>query len=410
VNKKASLGAIFLTIFLDILGFSLVLPFLAAEARATFGTSELVGTLLGSVYSLMQFLFVPVWGRTSDRIGRRPVLLWSVFASAVSMAGLGVSLIFATSVVWLFLMRIFSGIATANLGTASAYIADVTKPEDRAKGMGLIGVAFGLGFILGPALGGVLAEVQILGRQGAVPCFIAAALSLANVVWVFFGLPESLPHERRDTVAKRSLVPLDLEAAKATFADRGMAMAIFVNFIVLLSFTSLDQTFRFYTQDLFAMSARQTGLTLGVVGIVAAFVQGGLIRPLSARFSEVALIRAGTLLQGLAFAGLALAPRFGLSALYASVGLLAFGNGLTQPSTSAYISRRASAARQGQTLGTSQAVASLSRMLGPAWGGLFYDRFGAAAPYAGAAVGMLIALALSARMTPVRSGLAAEPS
>src|SRR6185295_8789644 len=122
------LGTIFLILFLDILGFSLVLPFLAEEARATFGTSPFVGTLLASIYSLMQFLFVPVWGRVSDRVGRRPVLLWSVFATAIGMTGLGLSLVFSTSVVLLFAARAFSGIATANLGTASAYIADVTKP------------------------------------------------------------------------------------------------------------------------------------------------------------------------------------------------------------------------------------------------------------------------------------------
>ena len=153
------LGAIFLTVFIDLLGFGLVLPFLAKEARDTFGVSAFVATLLGSVYSLMQFLFVPVWGRVSDRFGRRPVLLWSIAGTALTMAGLGVSLAWGTSIAWLFAARIFGGIATANLGTASAYIADITQPEERAKGMGLIGMAFGLGFILGPGIGGALARI-----------------------------------------------------------------------------------------------------------------------------------------------------------------------------------------------------------------------------------------------------------
>src|ERR1700722_12384798 len=126
------LGGIFLTVFLDLLGFGLVLPFLAKEARDTFGVSAFTATLLGSVYSLMQFLFVPVWGRVSDRVGRRPVLLWSVTGTSLTMAGLGVGLGWGHSIAWLFLARIFGGIATANLGTASAYIADITKPEDRA--------------------------------------------------------------------------------------------------------------------------------------------------------------------------------------------------------------------------------------------------------------------------------------
>src|SRR5215472_15238798 len=165
------LGAIFLTVFVDLLGFGLVLPFLAKEARDTFGVSAFLATLLGSVYSLMQFLFVPVWGRVSDRVGRRPVLLWSIAGTALAMAGLGASLAWGSSVAWLFLARIFGGVATANLGTASAYIADITKPEDRAKGMGLIGAAFGLGFILGPGIGGALAKIPIHGHFGAVPCF-----------------------------------------------------------------------------------------------------------------------------------------------------------------------------------------------------------------------------------------------
>src|SRR5260370_42353804 len=148
------LGAIFIAVLVDLVGFGVVMPFLAKEAHDAFGVSEFVATLLGSVYSLMQFLFVPVWGRVSDSVGRRPVLLWSIAGTMVSMTALGAGLAWGGSVLLLFAARAFSGIATANLGTASAYIADVTKPEERAKGMGLIGLAFGLGFIIGPAVGG----------------------------------------------------------------------------------------------------------------------------------------------------------------------------------------------------------------------------------------------------------------
>ena len=203
------LGAIFLTVLLDLLGFGLVLPFLAKEASHTFGVNEFVATLLGSVYSLMQFFFVPVWGRVSDRVGRRPVLLWSIAGTATTMAGLGVGLAWGHSILWLFAARAFGGIATANLGTASAYIADVTKPEDRARGMGLIGVAFGMGFILGPALGGQLAQIPIAGHEGAVPCFVAAGLSLVNLVWVALGVAESLPPERRSGPPRRGLAPIN---------------------------------------------------------------------------------------------------------------------------------------------------------------------------------------------------------
>ncbi len=401
VEEKSppGLGAVFLIVFLDLLGFSLVLPFLAEEARSTFGTSSLTGTLLASIYSLMQFLFVPVWGRVSDRIGRRPVLLWSVAATSVGMVGLGLGLVFATHVAWLFVVRAFSGIATANLGTASAYIADVTKPEDRAKGMGLIGMAFGLGFILGPGLGGWLAEVPILGRTGALPCFVAAGLSVANFGWAFFGLRESLPEDRRAQV-KRSLAPLNVDAAKAAFARPGIALAILVNFVLILSFTVLDQTFRYFNKDVFGMTAGQTGALLAFIGITAAATQGGLVRPLAKRVDESSLIRGGTFLQAVAFALFTAAPSLGRWMLYVAGATLAIGNGLTQPSISAYVSKRADPREQGSTLGTNQSASSLARMFGPAVGGWLYGAFGPRAPYAYGAVGMTLALLVAFAIRP----------
>lgn len=403
------LGAIFLIVFLDLLGFSLVLPFLAEEARDTFHTTAFVGTLLAAIYSLMQFLFVPVWGRVSDRIGRRPVLLWSVLATSVGMIGLGMGLIHGSSVTWLFIARAWSGIATANLGTASAYIADVTKPEDRAKGMGLIGMAFGLGFILGPGVGGALSSIAIAGRTGAVPCFVAASLSVVNFAWAYFGLKESLPVERRSK-EKRSLSPLNVAAAREALARPGVAQAILVNFVIVLSFTVLDQTFRFFNKDMFGMSATSTGLVLAMVGIVAAGVQGGLIRPLARRYDEAVLTRFGTVIQAVAFAGFAISPSIGRSALIVSGCLLALGNGLTQPSVAAYVSKRADPRAQGGTLGTNQSFASLARMFGPAFGGWVYGEFGPRSPYVCGAIGMTLAsvVALSLRSTRQLEALEAK--
>jgi DHA1 family tetracycline resistance protein-like MFS transporter len=392
------LGPIFLVLFLDILGFSLVLPFLADESRTTFGTSEFTGTLLASTYSLMQFLFVPVWGRLSDRTGRRPVLLWSVGATALGMFGLAFALLYAKSVVWLFVARAWSGIATANLGTASAYIADATKPEERTKGMGLIGMAFGLGFILGPAVGGTLSSIAIGGRTGAVPCFLAALLSLVNLGWTWTSLRESLPPDRR-TQERRSLSPLNLSAARRALANRAIARAILVNFAITISFTVLDQTFRFFTKDLFAMKPLDTGLVLAFIGVMAAVVQGGIIRPLAKRFDEALLLRVGTTLQSLAFFGIAASPSFGLPALLGSCGLLALGNGLTQPSVSAFISRRAHASAQGATLGTNQSIAALARMFGPSIGGWLYGSFGARSPFLAGAIGMALAMLVTLRLT-----------
>src|SRR5580704_7589855 len=218
------------------------------------------------------------------------------------MGSIGAGLAWGHTILWLFAARIFGGIATANLGTASAYIADITKPEERAKGMGLIGAAFGLGFILGPGLGGGLSRIAIDGRHGAVPCFVAAGLSVVNLVWVVLGLAESLPPEKRASRPRRKLSPLNVAAMREAFALPGVALAVAVNFLVILSFTNLDQTFTFFCGDLFGIDERGTGYVLAFIGVVAAIVQGGLVRPLSKRFQEATLMRAGALVQAVAFA------------------------------------------------------------------------------------------------------------
>lgn len=397
-TRRASLGAIFLTVFLDLLGFGLVLPFLAKEARSTFGVSEFEGTLLGSTYSLMQFLFVPVWGRLSDRVGRRPVLLWSIAATAISMAGLGTGLALGTSILWLYAARIFGGIATANLGVASAYIADITKPEERTKSMGLIGAAFGLGFILGPAIGGALSRIAIHGHYGAVPCYVAACLSMLNLMWAAFGVAESLPKERRSLTEARSLSPLNFQAVRRASELPGVSRAITVNFLVVLAFTNLDQTFTFFCTDAFSFTNLQTGGLLAAVGVVAALVQGGLIRPLSKRVSDAAFLQTGTFMQAVAFALIVASTRFGLTTLFLAMGLLAIGNGFTQPATSGFVSKHTPSDEQGKILSVNQSFASLARTFGPACGGLLYTYRGMAWPYAAGALGMLVACVAAFRL------------
>jgi MFS family permease len=332
-------------------------------------------------------------------------LLWSIAATAVTMAGLGGALAWGRSIAWLFAARIFGGIATANLGTASAYIADVTRPEERARGMGLIGVAFGLGFILGPAMGGQLASIAIAGRHGSVPCFAAAGLSLVNLAWVAAGLGESLPSSRRASVPKRRLLPLNLESLRLSLALPGVGLAMAVNFLVILSFTNLDQTFTFFCADLFGIDERGTGYVLAFIGVVAAGVQGGLVRALSKRTDDAVLVQVGAFIQALAFAGLVAAGASGIRALlYASGAMLALGNGLTQPATAAFISRRAPADQQGGVLGTNQSFASLARTFGPAVGGFLYATIGPRSPYAAASAGMFVAFALAMRLRKAADG------
>jgi len=397
--RKASLGTIFLTVFIDLLGFGMVIPFLPGVARHL-GASDLVASLTGSVYSLMQFLLVPVWGRLSDRVGRRPILLISIAATAAGMALLG----FADTLFLLFVARIFTGAATANIAVAQAYIADVTPPEGRARGMGLIGLAFGLGFIFGPFFGGELARLPLYGRPGALPAFAAAGLSLINLVMASVTLPESLPAERRGKTTHHRASPFDLGAFKRALGTPDVGRALTINFLVVFWFAGMEQTFRLFTDDAFHMTDAGTGGLFGFVGIVSAIVQGGLIGRLTRRFGEVRLLTAGLLIQMVGFAVLGLSPRVhGLSyaLLVLACMLIAAGSGLTSPSVSSYVSRRAGSDVQGLTLGTLQSLSALARVLGPALGGLLYQLIAAPAPYFAGAVGLALGAVLAFGLTPL---------
>jgi DHA1 family tetracycline resistance protein-like MFS transporter len=390
--RKASLGTIFLTVFLDLLGFGLVVPYLPGVAREH-GASPLVATLLGAVYSAMQFLFVPFWGHLSDRAGRRPILLGSIAATAVGMVVLGS----VGSLAGLFAARIFVGIATANIAVAAAYIADVTKPEDRARGMGLIGVAIGLGFVLGPVLGGLLAEYSPIHRVGAVPAYAAAALSAVNLVLAARFLPESLPPDRRGANV-RSASPFDARRLRVAFAIEGVPAALLVQFVVVLSFSGLEQTFRLFTADAFGLGNEGTGYILGVQGLVLILVQVGLLRLLVPVSNERTLVRTGVLVEALGFFGVAMAPVIlggSRPTLVAGMAVIALGSGLVNPSLSALVSRLASSDGQGLVLGVHQSSGALARVFGPAVGGMLYQSFGPRAPYAAAAIGMLLAACAS---------------
>jgi len=397
--RAASLATLFFTVFLDLLGFGLVIPFLPGLAR-DLGAGNFVATLPGAAYSLMQFLFIPVWGRLSDRVGRRPVLLWSIAASAFGMAMLG----FGHSLLWLFVARLWSGIATANIAVAQAYIADVTTPETRARGMGMIGIAFGLGFIFGPAVGGVLSRYPVPGfaQVGALPALVAAGLSTINLLLALRTLPESLPPQARGRSVRRA-VPLDLQAFRAAVRVPGVGVAVATNFFVILWFSGMEQTFRLFTDDVFGMTAAATGAIFTVVGVVGAGVQGGLVHRLARRFGEARLIIAGPLVLAVAFALLGASPIFGGAArvaLYVASGLIALGNGIVTPCLPAYVSRRAQATEQGLSLGTLQSASALGRVVGPALGGVLYSTFSPTAPYTIGAVGLLVAAVVAAARLP----------
>ena len=372
--RKPSLGVIFLTVVIDLLGFGIVMPFLTLQARDAFGVDAGTAALLGACYSAMQFLFMPLWGRLSDRVGRRPVMLTSIFFSALTMAGLGVALAWSNTIVWLFVARALSGSATANIGTASAYIADITTPEERVKGMGLIGMAFGLGFLIGPGIGGLLSTYEINGRHGPYACFAAAGLSVVNLVWALVALPESLPKSRRaDASNARPVELLRLSALRALLKTPGISSASLTNFLIILAFSGLEITYAMYAKDAFALDHKAVGIMFVFMGMVGALVQGGFVRRVSGKVRETSLTRAGLLLMLAGFVGFVLAPRIGLPALFVTSALIAVGNGLTQPSISAYISRLADPRRQGEALSGNQSLSSLARVFGPLLGGILYE-------------------------------------
>jgi len=375
-------------VFLDLLGFGLVIPFLPGLARRL-GAGDFVATMPGAIYSVMQFIFIPVWGRLSDRVGRRPVLLWSIFASSAGMALLG----FAPTLPLVLAARAFSGVATANIAVAQAYIADVTPPAERARGMGIIGIAFGLGFILGPFMGGELSRFPVLGREGTLPAFVAAGLSALNLLLALRNLPESLPPAARGQRVRRA-VPLDVAAFREAVHTPGVGAAVAINFIFILWFAGMEQTFRLFTADRFGMSDAATGRVFGIVGVVSAAFQGGVVPRLAPRIGEARLVRDGLVVMAAAFALLGLSPLFGsagLVALYLAAGLIAAGNGMTQPALPAYASRRARADAQGLTLGTLQSAAALARAVGPLLGGALYAAVDPGAPYLVGAAGLLAA-------------------
>jgi MFS transporter, DHA1 family, tetracycline resistance protein len=394
--RKASLGTLFLTVFLDLLGFGLVVPFLPGVAR-NLGASDFVATLVAASFSLMQFLFIPLWGRLSDRVGRRPVLLWSIAASAVGMALLG----FARTLPLLFVARLWSGIATANIAVAQAYIADVTTPQTRAKGMGLIGMGFGLGFIIGPFVGGVLGHYEVMGQQGTLAAFAAAGLSVINFVLAWRTLPESLGPERRGKTGGERRRIFDLAAVRQVTKIPGMGVTLVISFFVVFWFSGLEVTFRLFTEDAFGMTIAETGGVFAFVGMVAVVVQGGLIHRLSRRFGEVKLIRTGLFLLALGFAADALAASIGQWFLYVASLFVAGGNGLYNPSLTSYTSQKAPPEIQGLSLGVVQSLAALARVLGPPTGGLAYQFIGMRGPYLLGAAGLLVVFALSYRLAPL---------
>jgi DHA1 family tetracycline resistance protein-like MFS transporter len=378
---------LFLIVFVDLVGFGLVIPLLPFYA-VRFAASPQQVTLLLAVYSLMQLFTAPLWGKLSDRVGRRPVLIASMAASVLAYLWIGS----ATALWMLFAARAFAGACAGNIAAAQAYIADVTKPEDRAKGMGLIGAAFGLGFIIGPALGGLLAGTDPVTADVETPAWVAAGLSFVALCGAALVLPESLPADRRGQGPSHSRV----SAILGVLGRPVLSRLILIFFLVILAFAGMESTFALWAIGQFGWGPRQVGYVFAYVGLISAILQGGLIGRLTRRFGEERLLFCGLALIG---AGLLVLPvSREIPILGIAVTLLALGMGLMQPSLNSLISRRAGREEQGEVMGVSQSIGSLSRVLGPVAAGFFFAEFGRNAAFFWGAVLVAAALMLALKL------------
>ncbi len=387
-KSKTPLLLIFMTVFIDLMGFGLVIPILPTYAQQLHASDFMVGLLIAS-YSIMQFLFTPFWGRLSDRIGRRPVLLISLAASFAGYLIWG----FSTSLIWLFASRIVAGFGNANIAVAQAYIADITTKENRARGMGMVGAAFGLGFVLGPALGCLLVQ-NGLGFVG----FVAAGFSLVDLILTFFLLPE--PKERGTFGNDRFGLGIDFYIKNVTSAKLRVSFLIF--FISTFAFANMEATLVLLTSKLYNWGPKENGLLFVYIGILIVIVQGGMIRQLTKKYSEKKLITVGSFLVA---AGLFLTPvTNSWMVLGLAMTLLSIGSGINNPCNQSIISKLAPEETVGGVLGLGQSVSTLGRIFGPIVGCALFEKLGYLSPYIAGGLCMIIVVALSFNLPETELG------
>lgn len=376
-NKR--LFSIILVVFIDLLGFSLILPLLPYYAE-TFKANQTVTGILIASYALMQLIGAPILGRLSDRFGRRPVLLLSVFGTFLGFLLLG----FANALWMLFASRILDGLTGGNLSVAQAYISDVTDEKSRSKGLGMIGAAFGLGFIIGPVTGGILSQWGY-----AVPAFAAAAISFINLILIYTWLPESLTEEKRSQMTEKRPA-ITLSAMLTAFQRPFTGSILITRFFFGLAFAIFQTIFSLYALAKFNLTARDTGFVLTYVGVLSVIVQGFLVGRLTTRFREDLLITASVGLMAISLLGWALAPS--LIWLYIIMTPTALSGGLLNTLLSSTLTKAVAPQEIGGILGLSAAVESSTRIIAPILGGVLLQQFGTWSP---GAFGALIMVGVS---------------
>ncbi|NCQ18455.1 MAG: tetracycline resistance MFS efflux pump [Ignavibacteria bacterium CG22_combo_CG10-13_8_21_14_all_37_15] len=367
-GKKSSLSLIFLVVFVDLLGFGILIPILPTFAVKALQIPESAIGVILAVYSLVQFIFNPIFGSLSDKYGRRKIILVTLLLNASGY----IIFAFTHSFIMLLLSRVVAGVGGSSIGVAQAYIADITTKEDRSKGMGLIGVAFGLGFVFGPIMGGLLSNFGYM-----VTGFAAAGFSFLAFSFSLFLLPESLTEEKKRMVVKRKI--FDVASFKKVLSNPLISVVILLFFIVTFSVANIYGTFALLGHIQFGFTDMQNGMIFGIIGIIGAIVQGGLIGRLAKKYSDQRLITIGTffLMIGLAF----LPYGVNLTGVIIIAAIMSIGSGILQPILLSLVSKVAPENEQGIVLGVNQSFSSFARMLGPLWGGFSYQYLGYQIPF-----------------------------
>ncbi|HSL90408.1 MAG TPA: MFS transporter [Ignavibacteriaceae bacterium] len=387
MKKKSALFLIFLTVFIDLLGFGILIPILPSFAKKELGVDEAAIGIAIAIYSFVQFLFNPLFGKLSDKHGRKPVIVVSLFLNAVGY----ILFAYTQSYIMLLISRIIAGIGGSSIGVAQAYIADVTTKENRSKGMGLIGAAFGLGFVFGPLIGGFLAEYGYM-----ITGFAAAGFSLLAFLLTLFYLPESNLDREVSVQKKRAL--FDIQGTKKILSRPELFILVLLFFILTFSFANIYGTFALLGIQVYGFTDLQNGYMFGIVGLTSAIVQGGLIGYVNKIMSKKYIIIIGAFLIMITLALIPYGQTF-LGLAIISV-VLSYGTGTLQPTILSLISEVTSDAEQGITLGINQSFSAFARVLGPLWGGFAFEFLGYPFPFLTGAVFTFLIFLLSVFYLP----------
>lgn len=368
MKNKKSLTIIFITVFIDLMGFGILMPILPTFASKELAISDFEIGIIVAIFSFAQFIFNPILGKYSDKIGRRPIILVTLLFTSVSYLIFS----FATSFLILLVSRLIAGIGGSNIGVAQAYIADVTSKKERSKGMGLIGAAFGLGFVFGPLLGGILATYGY-----SVAGYFAAGFSFISFIFAYFWLPESKKLGQVTREKEFKLIDLKFFAKVIRNPIVGLLMGIY--FIIVFSMANIYGTFSLLGFKIYSFTDKEIGYLFGIIGIVSAIIQGVAINKLGHKFAEKSLIITGIIAM---IIGLGMLP-YGQNFLGVAivVSILSIGSGLLQPVLNSMVSKYSPEEAQGEILGLNQSLASFARVLGPLWGGIAFDFIGYQFPF-----------------------------